>query len=297
MKLSKLKKRSEKYDLKSVAYHRSNDYYAFQKTLIDIVENVYTLRRSKMKKPRSFQANPTEVFAWNWLFNQKQYILNQSFVKKLTDFKLISNDKSAKTHLPADVMKRLDHNEQLANKNKKFLLAPLRTTMFEEPHDQKVNTISTDRLEFSQYVNEAVHLMGKIKRVSKDNDTHGNTYLKLLLVNCQFYPASPSYMLKKAMILPDHIWIDINSPELQNRTYVIDEYIVFSGIVGEYRSKVNKYQSQLKHHTLDYWRTKYNILNPTYLTSGEPIINDQHRIKAFVSTNNDPSKEIHPSKL
>jgi len=275
MKLSKLRKRAKKFNIEQVSTHRSKEYYAFQKELINICKQCYV--KNNIKNVTLIYGTPIEAFAWRWLNSQKQFILNDNFAQKLVQTKIQNKAESKLNKLPNALSKRYAQNEIIAERNKKNMYRKFNIHVFNKPKDQTVHHISADRSEFSQYMNEPVHLLGKVKKMNKDIDVNGHIYTKILLVNVQYFPTNPKYMFKKALFLPDHIWIDITRTTANKITYQVDDYAAFSGIVGEYQSKVNHYKSEST-HKIDYWRTKYNLMNPEYQDQGQPVIDENGMI-------------------
>ena len=304
MKLSTLKKKAKEFNVEKVATHRSKNYYAFQQQLITIFQTCYNKHKDdkSIKKPSTLiYGSAIDAFAYEWLKSQQQYILNDSVAELLSKIEIKTKDATAKIHkLPDNLSKRYAKNEQIANKNKRHMFKKFNINVFNKPKEQTVHTVSSERSEFSQYMNEPVHLLGKIKRMSKDKDVTGNVYTKLLLINVQYFPTNPRYMFKKALFLPDHIWIDITDPSVRDLTYQINDYVGFSGVVGEYQSKVNRHKSQIKHHHIDYWRTKYNLMDPHFEQEGTPIIDDNNMISELKFTNRSEdviiADQLHISK-
>lgn len=287
MKLSMLDHRSIAYVNKKMANYsyeqvkniRSEKYYRFQKKVLDTLTSLYDerkIRQSPTDKTKYIYGSAMEIKLWNWANTHAEFILNKDVFDQITSIKVISKD-TKKPQPP------LSENQIQSARNKKSMYRPFNIQRFNKPKEQAVHHISADRSEFSQYMNEPVHLLGKIVRMTKDYDAKGILYTKILLVNVQYFPTNPKYMLKKALFLPDHIWIDVSSKELSSRTYQIDDYAAFYGIVSDYRSKINKYKSQIKNHRIDYWRTKYNITDHHFEAEGIPVIDENGMIEQLVA--------------
>jgi len=287
-----INKKLVQYEYDKVSPIRPKKYYDFQSTVLDTLLPLYDERKIR-KQPETHQqyiyGSPIEVKLWNWANQHKKFILNEAAADKISKIQIISKNKKKQHVMPSE-------NEIISARNKKSMYRAFDISKFNKPKDQEVHHISADRSEFGQYMNEPVYLLGKIVRMTKDYDSRGQLYTKILLVNVQYYPTNPKYMLKKALFLPDHIWIDVSSKDLIKRTYQIDDYAAFYGIVGEYRSKINKFKSPIKNHRFDYWRTKYNIIDHHFESEGTPIINENNMIKELVF-NYDPSKSLNAAQI
>lgn len=170
---------------------------------------------------------------------------------------------------------RLIENKQKTATNFKFANLTMLYSKFNIPKKMPLTNVdeeSLDRIELSQYLNEPVQVIGKIKNVRIEKDTKGVSFKKILLVDIQYLPTNPKYSLKKANFMKDHIWIDINTqPLLPNgEEYKIDQYLAFIGTVSEYRSQANK--SVQNKDMMTYWRYKYHIDNFIFKAMGFPII-------------------------
>lgn len=255
--------------------HLTQEYFVFQKKVIASVNAAF--KSKTPNKKNQIHAKEQQVLGQKWLLTQLNNITDVKFVKKLTSITLVhKTNKKPMSKSEKIRLERQEHYDRLSKYYDLYLSKPAKLDKFMKPRDEPVHMISKDRTEFSMYLDQPVQIMGQIKRIARDVDSHGNTYTRLLLINAQFLPLDPTNMISKAIYFPDHIWIDINKPELMEKEYILNEFIVFAGVVGQYRSKVDKYQSQLKNHKQDYWRTKYNVSNPIFKGKGSLIIDGTH---------------------
>lgn len=274
--------------------HLTQGYFVFQKKVIASVNAAF--KNKTPNKKNQIQAKEQQVLGQKWLLTQLNNITDVKFVKKLTSITLVH--KTNKKPLSKSEQMRRNQQERYDRLSKRYdlyLSKPAQFSKFMKPRDEPVHMVSKDRTEFGMYLEEPVQIMGQIKRIARDVDSHGNSYTRLLLINAQFLPLDPTNMISKAIYFPDHIWIDINKPELIEKEYILHEFIVFAGIVGQYRSKVDKDQSQLKNHKQDYWRTKYNVSNPIFKGKGS-LIMDGQRVTGF-KTPPLPAKPLHAKDM
>lgn len=291
---AKMNRKLNLYSYENIKTARTNKFYIFQQQVIKILMDIYADRKIRHNHEGSaikdfVYGDGSEHRLWMWANETKEFIKDQAVADKIANTELKQRSEKIKTNAPSET-------DIIIARNKKSMYRPFNIKRFNAPKEQAVNTISADRSEFSQYMYEPVHLLGKVVRMTKDYDARGILYTKILLVNVQYFPTNPRYLLKKALFLPDHIWIDVSNADLNARTYQINDYVAFSGIVGAYKSRINKYKSTIKDHQIDYWLTKYNIIDNEFQAEGQPVINEDGMIEELVFTK-DPSKALRADDI
>lgn len=261
----------------------------------DFTQQMISIYRSAVKlktnqKDNRVYASATEVYSYKWLANHKELVPNaiQSMLQRHPVYPL---SKSPVHQIPDYLLKRANENTKIINQNLKQKQRDFKISYFQKPVETPVTKVSRDRLEFSQYQNEVLQVLGRISDLREDVDTHQHHYVKLLLTNVQYLPANPKYGIYKSMFLPDHLWLDITDSEMEHQHFQKDDYIGITGIVSEYQSRVVE-------HKFKYWRTKYSLSHPQLEALGQPVINETTNRITELKFDDHPDRILqqHPGK-